>query len=436
MLERTMSDGQEPKPQAPPASNAPPSKVSGLGVIHAEPMPAAQTFAEREIAARARVNTQVRGWRLVRLLGVGPVSAAYEAVKGAKDAAERGTLKLMIGNIAKHEASRSVFVRAAYAANRFQHARVLSILEDGADEQKNAYVVRPWSEAEPLDALIARQGTLPELDVLRIAEQVLDALEMAHAHGILHGALAPGNILVTSRGSIRLCDFATPPGLGVRASPEMDGLAQMRASPFTAPERGAVPPQAMSEQADVYALAACMYFALSATYPRGDARTAFELAHAPARKLRDVAATVSEALATVIDHALSFDPIHRYESAYAMLGDVRRVMAGRRPKLSDSAGPIPSQSTLDLAIGHPASSRRLAASRSGAWVASGLGAQAVRARPQVSEWKGNLALVLAIALLAGAAAFVVVREKIEELRRSDAPKTKAAASSNPANLDL
>ncbi len=418
-----MSDRREHQAQ-------PPLSVRVLTAAKEEPLPVELSARDREQLALARVNTQIRGWRLSRLLGVGPVSAAYEAVKGAKDAAERGTLRLMIGNVAKHERSKSLFLRAAYAANRFQHARVLSILEDGADGDGIAYVVRPWAEAEPLDAVLAKRATLPEPDVLRIAEQVLDALEMAHAHGILHGAIAPGNILVTPRGSIRLCDFATPPGLGTRAASEMEGLAQMRTSPFTAPERCAVPPQATSEQADVYGLAACMYYALTSQYPRGEARSTFDLAQTPAAKVRDVAPGVSEPVARVIDHALSFDPIHRYESAYAMLGDVRRVMAGRKPKLSDSAGPVPSTSALDLAIGHPASSRRLLAARDGLNAIAGGGTQSLRARPTPSEWKGNLALILAIALLVGVATFVVVREKIEELRRDEAPK--AAPTSSPS----
>ncbi len=421
-----MSDGREPQPQ-------PPLSVRVLTAAKEEPIPVELSFAEREALSLARVNTQIRGWRLSRLLGVGPVSAAYEAVKGAKDAAERGTLRLMIGNVAKHERSKSLFLRAAYAANRFQHARVLSILEDGADGDGIAYVVRPWAEAEPLDALVAKRTKLPEPDVLRIAEQVLDALEMAHAHGILHGAIAPGNILVTPRGSIRLCDFATPPGLGARAASEMEGIAQMRTSPFTAPERCAVPPQATSEQADVYALAACMYFALTGLHPRGEARAAFELAQTAAKKLRDVAPSVSEPIASVIDHALNFDPIHRYESAYAMLGDVRRVMAGRKPKLSDSAGPVPSQSALDLAVGHPASSRRLLVARDGLTAAGHGAAQSIRARQPPSEWKGNLALILAIALLVGVATFVVVREKIEELRRDEVPRGASSASPKRAN---
>jgi serine/threonine-protein kinase len=400
-------------PDQPPPSGAAPMSVRVLTAAKEEPVPAELSREEREGIARARVNTAVRSWRLVRLLGVGPVSAAYEGVKGAKDAAERAVVKVMIGNVARHERARSLFLRSAYAANRYQHARVLQVIEDGQDAEGAPYVVRPWADAEPLDQVMAKRAAFGEPDVLRVAEQVLDALEMAHAHGILHGAISPSNVLVTPRGSIRLCDFSTPPGLGSRAASELDALAHLRVGPYTAPERCAPAPQAPSEQSDVYSLAACMYFAIAGVPPRGAAVTAEELARTPFKPLREVAPHASESIASVINHALSFDPIYRYDSAYAMLGDVRRVMAGRKPKLSDSAGPIPSQSTVDL--GGPASSRRIPLPKPEASTAS-LGALPSN-RPRrnaAAEWKGNVMLILAIAALVGIATFVVVREKMTE----------------------
>jgi len=395
-----------------------PVSVRVLTAAKDEPVPEEVPRQELEVRARAKLNANLRGWRLGRLLGVGPVTAAYEAVKGTKDAADKAVVKMMIGNAAKHERAKSLFLRAAYAANRFQHARVLPVVEDGTDGDGAAYVVRPWVDAEPLDEAVAKRAAFGQEDVLRVAEQVLDALEMAHAHGIIHGGITPSNILVTPRGSIRLCDFATPPGMGARATTELDAFAQLRMGPFTAPERCATPSPAPSEQGDVWSLAACMYHAISRQHPRGDARSAEELARMPAKPLREVMPNVSESIAAVIDHALAVDPIYRYESAYAMLGDVRRVMAGRKPKLSDSAGPIPSQSTVDL--GAPASSRRIPLGRAeGSTTQMQPLSVPPRTRRGGSEWKGNVLLILAIATLVGLATFVVVKEKMEEQRDGD-----------------
>jgi serine/threonine protein kinase len=378
-----------------------------------DPLPEELSTVERQRLAQERVNSQLKGWRLVRLLGVGPVAAAYEAVRGAKDARERAVLRLMVGKLGQHERARSLFLRGAYAANRFQHARVLPVSEDGTDETGAPWVVRAWADAEPLADVVGRATTFREAEVLRIGEQILDALEMAHAHAIVHGALSLSNVLLTERRSIRLCDFATPPGLGARQAAEEDALARARISPFSAPERCAEPPQPPTEQGDVFSVAAILYTLLAGVPPRGDAKTPADLARAPCVPLRERVPSASESVAAVLDHALAFEPLHRYESAYAMLGDVRRVMAGRKPKLGDAQGPTPS--TMDVSANLPPSSRRLLAIGR---AESAFSLPPSTNTPRPDEWKGNVLLILAIALLVGVATFVMVRERVEEERRN------------------
>ena len=368
---------------------------------------------ERAELAEMRVGATVKGWRLARLIGTGPITAAYEAYRGAKDAKERVVIKVMIGNIASHERAKSLFLRAAYAANRFEHARVLPILEDGTDEKGTPFVVRPWTDARPL-AEVALDSQLDEKTVLRMAEQVLDALEMAHAHGILHGALTPTNILITERKSIRLCDFATPPGMGTSRTSEDDVLTKLRAGPFLAPERSGALAQPASEAGDIYSLAASLYFALTKAPPLVDARVG-EARGFEARPVRELAPKVSEHFAMILAHALSSDPLRRYESAYAMLGDVRRAMAGRKPKLGDAMSPVSSQGLSSATEVSAPSSHRMPASNA-ARAAKGSPALASIDERKRREWRGNVLLVLLIALLVGIATFVLVREKVAEER--------------------
>jgi serine/threonine protein kinase len=394
-----------------------------LSVVPEEepPPPTPPTF-QREHLAKQRLGSILKGWRLVRLLGVGPVTAAYEAVKGSGDGAERAVAKVMLGPISAHERARQLFVRASYAANRFTHSRVLPILQDGMTEDGAPFVFHPWTDSEPLAAVVARGEPLTEAQILRIAEQVLDALEIAHAHGIVHGAIVPSNVLVTQRGSIRLIDFATPPGMS-RLGVDNDLLAERRIDPFTAPERCGEPAEPASETADVYSVAACMYYAASRVFPRGGAATRTELARTQARPLREVAPDISPFFANVVDHALDLDAARRYETAYAMLGDVRRVMAGRMPKLGQAHAPVPSGSYNGMHVQGAPSSRRVD------WREGGPASLSV-SLPRDSarrEWRGNMVLILAIAALVGVATFVMVREKVEESNNPDpAPPGSAA----------
>ncbi|MFO0679394.1 MAG: serine/threonine-protein kinase [Polyangiaceae bacterium] len=389
-----------------------------LGSSPSQPPPKELSLADRKTLAEARLNGTLKGWRIVRLLGVGPVSAAYEAVRGAKDATERGVARVMIGEIGSHERAKSHFLRSAYAANRFQHSRVLPILEDGTDGDGIPFVVRPYADVEPLSHLLAKNDVFTPSETLRIGEQILDVLEMAHAHGIVHGSLTPSNILITSRRSIRLVDFGSPPGLAARNEGDVDVVANHRCGAFTAPERCTEPPQPQSEQSDIYSIGACLYYTLARTFPRGDVESRTELATLAARPLRELQPDVPENIAAVIDHALSFDPLNRYESAYAMLGDVRRVMAGRKPKLSDSLGPTPSQSATDMTAGIPPSSRRVPLTNRSEHPSQPPTSKRPPSKGQ-QEWRGNVVLILAIALLVGVATFVLVRERVEESRQDD-----------------
>lgn len=435
-----MSEDVTPTPNEDPSTS--PLSQRLHQAVPQEPV-VVRPLEEREEAARKRVGSRIKGWRLLTLLGVGPLSAAYEAIHGEKDSGDRGVLRLLTGDLGKNERAKGQFLRAAYAANRFRHPRVIPIVADGVDDDHAPYIIRAYSDAQTLAHVVATAAANVDADgnpaprrvemnrVLRIMEQVLDALEIAHAHGVIHGAISPTNILVTPRGSIRLVDFATPPGTTLVGQDARDVLADARLGPFVPPERCAVPPAAPNEQTDIWALAACAYYAISGAYPRGEKTGRAELATAPSIPLREALPTAPEAVAAILDHALNEEPERRYGSAYAMLGDVRRALAGRRPKLGDALRPVPSGSYRDVAL---PSSRRL-----------GLATDSLVAKRPISpsgtpisttsttrdvgrkrrEWRGNMLLILAIALLVGVATFVVVRERVEDERR---PNTNEESS--------
>ncbi len=348
------------------------------------------------------------------MLSVDGATASFEAIKGAGDAGERAIVRVMLGEVAKSERARSHFLRSAYASGRFTHPRVVPVTADGVDDEGAPFTVRPWVHGEPLPTY-ARLNNVDEQRVLRIAEQLLDILEIAHAHGIVHGDLRPESVLITTRGSARLINFATPPGLSARADSESP-LGALRMGPFTAPERCVSEGGAASEQADVWSVGAVMFFALTGEPPRGDGTTLEALAR-PARPLAEVLKGASPTLAAVIDHALQADPSLRYDSAYAMLGDVRRVAAGRPPKLAKAAGAVPSGV---LSEGPPSTVRPLpfrAASKPNVG-----GAQAKR--QGASQWRGNLTLAVLIAALLASATYVMFREKSEERRRPTTPSAE------------
>jgi hypothetical protein len=113
------------------------------------------------------------------------------------------------------------------------------------------------------------------------------------------------------------------------------------------------------------------------------------------------------------------DAADRYESAYALLGDVRRLRAGQKPRLETAAAPVPSQS---FGAGRPPTVEPPSSSQTPHLS----GSPAVPPPAVPHERLGNLVLLLAIAVLVGAATFVVVRE-----RQGDVHVVTTHANSSP-----
>jgi serine/threonine-protein kinase len=351
--------------------------------------------SEKEESEPRLVGGTLCGWTVERALARGPICRSWLASRGE----QRGVLRVLREPFSVDGRAREQWLRASWAPNRFRHARVVRVIEQGSDPHGRPVVVRAWADGQPLHERV-RGAVLDAAFALWLSAQLLDALEMAHAHGIVHGALTPSNVIVTSRGSVRLIDFATPPWLLGRDGGTRDLLAAARVGPFTAPEQRHGRRSAFGEAADVWSAGACLYYSLLGSPP---AIASFEEA--------EVARAVGADVAAVVGYSLSRHPRERYESAYAMLGDVRRLLAGRKPKLDGSAPMSQSAPPRDPNV-----------VRSPSATTSRILRPIAPALPQPSpgEWRGNILLMLAISLLVGLASFVLVRERL-----ADAPRAPA-----------
>lgn len=100
------------------------------------------------------------------------------------------------------------FISEARTLNRFNHpniVRVLAVFE----ENNTGYLVMPYEQGESLQAILKRNKTLPESELLEILLPVIDGLEEVHAAGFIHRDIKPDNIFVRTNGSPVLLDFGS-----------------------------------------------------------------------------------------------------------------------------------------------------------------------------------------------------------------------------------
>ncbi len=268
-----------------------------------------------------RIGTTIAGYRLERLLGRGGMSDVYLAEQ--QFPRRKVALKLLAPNLAEDEAFRERFVRESDAAASLDHPNIIPIY--GAGEVDGVlYIAMRYVEGSDLRRLLDEQGPLNPIRAASIVSQAASALDAAHAGGLVHRDVKPGNILLTGgEGSgpvehVYVSDF----GLIKRRATERDltrSGQMMGSSGYMAPEQVLGKP--VDGRADVYSLGCVLYECLTGVPPfSGEVEAAVLWAHVHEEPPRVTAERpqLPAGLDDVIARAMAKSP----EDRYATCGDL------------------------------------------------------------------------------------------------------------------
>jgi serine/threonine-protein kinase len=301
-----------------------------------------------ERRAASAVGTVLdRKWRLDRLLGCGGMGAVYAATHRN---GTRAAVKVLLPEAALSPILRRRFLREGYVANKVEHPGAVSIVDDDIDETGNAYLVMELLHGETLETRIARAGRLDERKTIQIACGVLDCLEAAHARGIVHRDIKPGNLFLTTDGTVKILDFGIA-RLTERRGKQGDttGVQALGTPDFMPPEQARGHWDRVDARSDVFAVGAVMLFALTGKKLRNAPTTNEQLLAAmvePAPRLATLLPEAPELVANLVDRALAFDKDDRWpdaasfrQAARAAYGSVAEQPIELAPKLS--VRPVP-----------------------------------------------------------------------------------------------
>ena len=281
----------------------------------------------------AEIDVRDADWRLgnyqiLEQIGRGGMGVIYRARQ--RHSRRIVALKRILSCHADSQETLARFRREAQAVASLDHPNILPIYEVGESEDGFPFFSMKFaSGGSLLDAAPALRSE-PRRSVALMAK-VARAVQYAHAQGILHRDLKPGNVLLDGRGEPLVSDFGLAKWLDA-TSDVTRSLTIFGTPGYIAPEQAKGSAPDLTPAADVYSLGAILFDLFTGRPPfLGEHALAViqQSAEKPAPKLRSLAPTLDRDLETICAKSLEREPRRRYASAGDLAEDLERWLAGR-----------------------------------------------------------------------------------------------------------
>ncbi|HVE38418.1 MAG TPA: serine/threonine-protein kinase [Planctomycetota bacterium] len=241
------------------------------------------------------------GLEIIELLGKGGMGVVYKARQPALD--RLVALKILPQKMALDPDFQNRFIREAKALGSLSHPNIVAVYDFGA-EGGLFFFAMEFVDGTNLRQVLRDRKLSPE-QALKIVPQLCDALEVAHAEGVVHRDIKPENILLDKKGRVKIADFglAKLVGADVAAANMLTVTNMVMGTPhYMAPEQ-VENPKSVDHRADIYAIGVVFYEMLTGELPIGR----FEL---PSKKVQ-----IDVRLDDVVLKALEKSPERRYQNA-------------------------------------------------------------------------------------------------------------------------
>ena len=280
-------------------------------------------------------GTRLGPYEILAPLGEGGMGVVYRARDPRLD--RQVAIKLLSVALAADRDARERLRLEAMAAAALDHPYICKIFEIG-EEDAALFLVMEYIAGENLDVRL-RQGRMPLAEALRLAGEIAEALQEAHARGILHRDLKPANIMLTQQGHVKIMDFGLAKRLTEQPGPDSSTIevpAQLTqpgtilgTPDYMSPEQ--VKGLSLDVRSDLFSFGVILAEMLSGRHPFHKSSTAETFA-AVLTEPPALSADIPPGLAAVVRRLVAKDARDRYASVAEARADLERREASGKPR--------------------------------------------------------------------------------------------------------
>jgi serine/threonine protein kinase len=270
--------------------------------------------------ARFELGSVVADRRIDSIAGEGGMGVVYRAWNLRLKRVE--AVKVIGEDFVRDKQFRERFEREIEIAASLDHPNVVTVYDSGEGPGGQLFIAMQYVEGTSLDRLIRQRGRIEPPLAAALISQVADALDAAHGQGLVHRDVKPANIMIAENDG-RYQAYLTDFGLAKRASSQsaLTGVGMMVGTvDFMAPEQAGA--RAVDHRADIYALGATLFVALTGQVPYpGETdlqKLMSKMGGEPPLRPSELVGEVPAAFDAVIARSLAEDPADRYQSAGAL----------------------------------------------------------------------------------------------------------------------
>ncbi|HEX2060225.1 MAG TPA: serine/threonine-protein kinase, partial [Thermoanaerobaculia bacterium] len=257
-------------------------------------------------------------YRVLSLIGAGGMGEVYLA--SDDKLGRRVAIKILPEAVSRDEEAKLRMLREARAVAALDHPNVCTIYEVGEHDGR-PYIVMQYIDGETLFDRM-KQGRLSPSECLDIVTQVAAALDEAHSHGVIHRDVKPMNIMLTTRGQVKVLDFGLAKFTTTRESTATDPLLSRAGiitgtAPYMSPEqlRGSQ----IDARSDIFSLGIVLYEMVTGRRPFERANTVATITAILFEEPDPIDEPGFSGFVPIIRRALSKEPSRRYATVAQML---------------------------------------------------------------------------------------------------------------------